>query len=364
MTCAMHRWASLALALSLVGCINGLDEPMLVKTPRIFAMVADRPEVAPGQDVHVRVLAFDPMNRTLHYAFRACVDPSHLIGGGASDGSGGVAATMPRCFPMSSVGAEATMPGDVTAQIDTIIAALDEDTARLVHNVLATAGLPVNVYVDVLGPDATTGEEVVLVSGVKTIGLTTRAALTTNPPYVYFHVTARPPRQTPDAEPVVTTYLGGVDPAHPFDCIPWFSEPATAVASQPTAIVDPRGGHPEDRPNELVFSPADDPTTWEESFPIYDFSGGVRTGYEGAYYSWYSTASMPDQHAVIHSSLHAQTTQGPSHGAEPSSIDATIRDNGLDVPREPGTYDLWVVLRDGHLGESACHLTFEVTAPP
>jgi hypothetical protein len=353
----------LLLALGLVGCINGLDEPMLVKTPRILAVTADHPEAAPGQDVHVRVLAFDPMHRTLTYAFRACIDPSNFIGGGSSNGSGGTAPTMPLCFPMAGVGESATLPGAITQQIDALIdMQSDPQTATFIRNVLATAGLPITIRVDVSGPDPTTGNDVILVSATKLVGITTRARPTTNPPYVYFRITTRPPQQEPDAEPVTTTYLGGFDPDDPFECIPWFSERATARASQSGALADPR--NPSEEPNHLVLSPADDPSTWEESFPIYDFSGGVRTGYEGAYYTWYSTASMVDSHGFVHSSLHSGTTQGPSHGAEPSDIDDTIRDNTLDVPRDPGTYDLWVVLRDGHLGETACHLTFEVIANP
>jgi hypothetical protein len=372
MTRMLHRWPLIAaLALSLVGCINGLDEPMLVKTPRIFAMVADHPEIHPGQDVHVRVLAHDPMHRPLHYAFRACVDTTNFLGGGGSNGSGGVAPTMPLCFPMAATGETGTLPGALTQQVDTLIDMLPSDQQMFIRNVLATAGLPLTVYVDVSAADPTTGMDTILVSGAKIVGVTTRAALTTNPPYVYFRITAQPTAQDPTADPVITTYLGGFDPVNPFECIPWpptTHTTALALASQMHAVVDPEHADLCPRhsqcPNQLTLSPADDPTTWEESFPIYDFSGGVRTGYEGSYYSWYSTASMPDQHGVIHSSLHTGTTQGPSHGAPPSAIDDTIRDNNLDVPRDPGTYDLWVVVRDGHLGESACHLTFEVTAPP
>lgn len=369
MSITLRRWlAPLALALALVGCNFNLDEPTLVKTPRILAIVSDHPEANPGQDVLVRVLAVDPMQRELHYTFRACIDTTTFLGGSAANGSGGTSATMPMCTPMPSTGDEGTMPGALTQQLVAILDAIPASSGfdpAFLHRVLATAGLPITIRVEVSAADPMTGQDVLLVSGERLVGITTRAP-TTNPPYIYFRVITEPPEQALDADPVETTYIGGIDPAHPFDCVPWYGEPATATVSQPTAVSDPGSHreHPEEWPNHITLAPADDPNLWEESFPIYDFSGTVRTGYEGAYYSWYSTASLPDRHGVVHSGLHVETTQGPSHGAEPSAIDDTIRNNTLDVPREPGTYDLWVVVRDGHLGTVACHLTIEATAAP
>lgn len=361
----LHRWVSpLVAATLMVGCNLGLDDATLVKTPRILAIVADHPEVAPGQDVHVRVLAFDPMHRELHYAFHACVDTATFLGGSAANGTGGMTSTAPPCVPMASSGDEGTLAGAVTQQIQTLIDGIPPSSGldpMLLRNVLATAGLPITVNVDVTTTDDA-GNEVVIVSGTKLIGITTRATPTTNPPFLYFRVTTEPSAQDPMADPVEVTYLGGTDPAHPFDCVPWLSAPASAVASQSTAVSDPH--HPSEEPNHVTLSPADDPSAWEESFPIYDFSGGIRTGYEGAYYSWYSTASLHDRRSAVHSSLHTETTQGPSHGAAPSRADATLRDNTLDVPIEAGTYDVWVVVRDGHLGEAACHFTIDVTANP
>jgi hypothetical protein len=365
-----HRVVPLALAAMLVGCITGLDEPTLVKTTRILAIVADHPEVAPGQDVELRVLAFDPMDRELHYAFRACFIPSALFGGGSSNGSGGVGPAQQFCSPWSapSTSYAWTMPGDFSRTLTGFIDMLPETgdvTRGQAEAVLATAGiaLTVEVHVSVTGDD---GTQQVLVTGTKEIGITTRADPTTNPPYIYFDVVTHVPVQSTDPSAVATrtSYIGGIDPAHPFDCVPWFGPAATAVASQPGAITDYDERHRDQVPNRVTFQPADDPTAWEESFPIYDFSGHVRTGYEGAYYSWYTTASLVDRHDVAHATLRGDVTQAPAHGADPSPIDATLRNIDWLVPREAGTYDVWLVERDGHLGTVACHFTIEVTAPP
>jgi hypothetical protein len=319
------------------------------------------------------VLAVDLMHRELHYAFRTCFDPAAFFGALASNGTGGMTANMGFCTPRTppSPSDEGVMSGTVTTQLIALIGAIPPmpgfDPAALLAMVLPTSGGPISVDVDVSVTDSASGEEVVLVSGSRQIGITTRARPTTNPPFIYFRATTEAPAQHRDAAPVEVTYIGGTDPAHPFDCVPWLSAPARALASQSTAVTDPEGPreqYPQEYANEITFSPADDPSVWEESCPFFDYTSHLHTGYEGAYYSWYSTASLHDRRSAIHSSLHTETTQGPSHGADPSAIDDTIRDNTLDVPIEAGTYDMWLVVRDGHLGEVACHFTIDVTASP
>lgn len=340
---ASRRWlAPLVAVLGLVGCNFGLDDPTLVQTPRILAIVADHPEAAPGEDVVVHVMGYDPMQREIHYAYRVCLDASSFLGS-TTNGTGGMAAQMGVCTPWSDPSTSDlwTMPGAFTQQLVMLIDSIPPGSGidpALLHRVLDTAGLPVKVevHLSVTGPE---GTEAVLVTATKQIGITTRAQPTTNPPYVYFLIGDVP-------------YFGGLDPHGSFECRPWFAEPATFEASPPEGDLTP-----------VILSPLDDPSTWMESFPIYDFSGNVRTGYEGSYYSWYSTSYFTDAHGR-HSTLHTETTQGPSHGAEPSPSDATARDNTWDVPREAGTYDLWVIARDGHLGTAACHTTIEVTARP
>lgn len=316
---------ALATAALAVGCGLNLDPPTLVKTPRILAIVADPPEAAPGQDVRLRVLAYDPMGRELHTTFHACLDASAFFG--TSSNGNGMSSTMRLCNDYEGVDAEVTIPGedmDVTAYLAFIP---DAEVRRLVEGLLATAGLPIEVHVDVSVTDPSSGEEVVLVSGFKRIGLTTRPHPTTNPPYVYFAIED-------------SVYLGGVG-TDPFECHPWLSEPIQVPASPAEGELD-----------TLTLEPLDDPDEWTESFLIYDYAGTVRTGYEGAYYSWYATGGV----------MSVETTQGPAHDAEPTAYDAVIRNNEWSVPREPGTYDFWIVLRDGHLGTNACHTTIEVTA--
>lgn len=316
-------FVALATAALAVGCNMGLDAPTLVKTPRILAIVADPPEAAPGEDIHVSVLAFDPMQRELHYHFRACLDAASLFGT-SSNGNG--AGSMAMCSEYDGVGNGVTIPGSATNITPFLAFIPDPQVRALVETLLATAGVPIEVQVEVSATNASTGEEEVLVSGFKRVGITTRASPTSNPPYVYFAIED-------------SVYLGGVGD-DPFECHPWLSDSIRVPASPAEGDLD-----------TLDLVPLDDPDQWLESFPIYDYSGSIRTGYEGAYYSWYATGGV----------MSSETTQGPAHGAEPTPYDAVIRNNEWSVPREPGTYDFWLVVRDGHLGTNACHTTIEVT---
>lgn len=314
---------ALATAALAVGCNMNLDPPTLVKTPRILAIVTDPPEVAPGQDIHVSVLAFDPMGRELHYRFSTCFDAASVFGT-SSNGSG--PGSMARCTDYDGVGNEATIPGSATNITPFLAFITDPQVRALVETLLATAGVPIEVHVEVTATNASTGEEEVLVTGYKRVGITTRAQRTSNPPYVYFAIED-------------SVYLGGVGD-DPFECQSWLTDPIRVPASPAEGELD-----------RLDLVPLDDPSQWLESFPIYDYSGSIRTGYEGAYYSWYATGGV----------MSNETTQGPAHDAEPTPYDAVIRNNEWSVPRQPGTYDFWVVLRDGHLGTNACHTTIEVT---
>ncbi len=292
----------LCLALLAVGCNFGLDSPTLVKTPRILAIVAEPPEAAPGEDVAISVMAFDPMGRDLTYSFRLCVDPSAALDQG-SLGTGDVP-----CFPLVANDFRTTIPGSQTLLLANAVEHLTPeqtggfDPAVLIQ-ILDTAGLPVSVRVDVVAPD---GE--ILVSGFKLVGITRRDDPTHNPP---------PPALFVDGVP----YVGGLVEERPFDC----------VRPVPQRVL----------PDATVsLRPGDDSDTWVETFPIYDFTGGVRTGHEGGYYSFYATGGV----------IGEETTQHPDE------------EGSWHSPAEEGTYRLWYIVRDGHLGTSACTFELEVRA--
>lgn len=341
--------AAALAAFALVGCMNGLDNPTIVKTPRIIAMVADPPEAAPGEDVRVSVLAFDPMQRALRYDFCLYFDTSSLLGTNAASGAGGLAAPLqpgPVCrqtragvIPLTGTAEVGTLPGALTQGFIAAIQGdprIDAQTRAFLERVISTAGVGVDLYVDVYTLDAA-GQRVDLVTGSKTVGITTRADRTSNPPAPEFAIGSD------------TVLLGGVDPSRPWECLPSFG-------TLPPVVTASTREHPE----RVTLRPYGDPSRWEETFPIFDFSGGLRTGHEGAYYSWYATSDDSGN------TMRDETTQAPSWDAPPLTPDLIadpLQNNEWTVPRTPGTYDLWLVVRDGHLGTSACHTTVTVVAP-
>lgn len=304
-----HILAALALlgGLGSLACTGNLDPPTLVKTPRILAIIADPPESAPGTDITVGVIAHvpdDPEGLTTTYAWRLCASLPRVLD--AAD----IPADLPlpdTCETLPSTGPSATIPGSETAMLAMLLRSLPTGgafDASFLTRILDTAGIPFQVEVDVL--DAS-GE--VLISGLKTVAITTR--------------TAPPPTTNP---PVVLFSLGEQDVAMPDDlfdhrCVPT-SGPLLATVEQEIEITPIPG------------------IDWTEEFPIFDYSGVLRTGRENEYYSFYVTGG----------SLSAETTRPP---------DREVR---WTPPEEPGTVRLWLIVRDGHLGARGCHVDVDVRA--
>lgn len=327
---------TLAVAsLACLACTGNLDSPTLVVTPRILAITADHPESAPGTDVRLRVMAHDPEGRALSYRWSACIEASTVLGGavgggnsldggtgdagfsfdaGAGDaGPGGNGAF---CVPFESTTFEAVVPGVVTRGIvDALdrIATVTGFDVEAIREILRTAGLAFEVHVDVLAPDGT-----VLVSGYKRIAITTRATVTTNPPPIDYLVADVPVRSANDP-------LGA-----PFECL----------VARPIRI--PAG-------ERVVLAPQGDETPWIETFPIYGYTGTVGEGRENAYYSWYSTTTLP-----------RGATSGSAGGVSAETTRPPDRDVFYRAPSEPGTVRIFLIVRDGHLGTRACHFDIEV----
>lgn len=299
---AVHTLALLLLSLS--ACIGGLDSPALVVTPRILAIVADHPEAAPGEDIHLGVMAFDPEGRALTYRWSACLDVAQVLE--ASQLS--TTEAPDTCRALDSTSFEAVVPGERTQTlIETVllIAGAGGFPPEAIDAILGSAGLSFEVYVDVVAPDGT-----VLVSGVKRLALTTRPSPTTNPPAIDYLV----------ADVAVRSAVPGV------------GEPFACVAARPIVI------HASER---VILAARDTPSEWIETYPIFDFTGGIREGTENAYYSWYATAGE----------LSSETTRLPD------------RDVFYRAPVTLGPVRLFFVLRDGHLGARACFLDAQVIEP-
>lgn len=302
----MSRLLALAsLALS-VGCTGSLPLPQIVITPRVLAVTADQPEANPGRDVSLHVVAHDPMNRSLTYAWRACLSLRDLLS------SARIPSGLPEesCFPIPSTGPDAVVPGIATQMVVSqleMAADVGGFDPRFLLAVLDTAGFSFQVEVDVI--DEATGT--VLVSAYKRVGITRRPTPTTNPPVIDYLV-----GETFVSMPA-EGWTGSGD-----DCVVW---------GDPIVVA------PEE---EVVIAPQGDPQEWIETFPILAYDGTLTEGEENAYYSFYATAGQ----------LSDETTRLPE------------RDATFTAPEEPGPVRLWLVVRDGHLGTRAC--TFELDVVP
>lgn len=294
-------------ALGSLACLGALDPPTLVKTPRILGIVAEPPESAPGTEIRVGAIAFvpdDPSGSRTRYVWRLCASLPRVLAAAA------IPARLPlpdTCETLPSEGPTATIPGDRTRALAALLSSLPSSgalDASFLARILETAGIPFQVEVDVVGPDGA-----VLVTGVKTVAITTRMTPppTTNPPVVLFSI-------------------GDADVAMPndlfdFACIP--TSGSVTVAAGREVPITPIPG-----------------VDWTEEYPIYDYSGNVRTGRENEYYSFYATGG----------SLSKETTRPPERAVR------------WTAPEEPGSARVWMIVRDGHLGARGCWL--DVTVGP
>jgi hypothetical protein len=81
-----------------------------------------------------------------------------------------------------------------------------------------------------------------------------------------------------------------------------------------------------------------DEEPWLETYDILNARGELKERKERAFYAWYTTGG----------SLAAGSTKSP------------LRNNVWRTPLEPGDYPLWLIVRDGHGGTSACELTVAI----
>lgn len=298
---------AISTALLGAGCLGALDPPTLVKTPRILAILTDPPESAPGTDIHVGVIAYvptDPDGTSTTYRWRVCDSIDRILDAAQ------IPADLPElpCTTLPETGPTATVPGTRTAALAMLLRSIppsDRFDTSFLTTILDTAGIPFEVEVDVL--DAAGN---VLVTGRKIAAITTR--------------TEPPPTTTP---PVVLFSFGEQDVAMPEDLFDHRCVATTGgLRAAPEAVVP------------VTPIPGID---WTEEFPIWDYTGSVRIGRENEYYSFYATGG----------SISEETTRPPDRAIE------------WTAPEEPGTYRLWMIVRDGHLGARGCWVDVEVAAP-
>lgn len=301
----MRRAASLALAMLALGCEgDAFVPPSLVEGPRLLAVIADRPVVAPGQDVTLTPFVAGPDGApdvTMEY--RASLSTRALSLAAGQD----IGEDAP---PLALVtdGRTATLPGEATqAAIDALLALVagapagtPEDVVRLVYE---TVGLVVTVELVMRGTDGA-----VVVEGFKRLLLMPAPEAVLNPP---------PPRFA-----IGDAWVDARDAASPFDC---------AAETDPPRVL--AGA-------EVTLAPEGD-EDWLERYPALDLEGRLVESVENAYYSWFSTGG----------DFTLAVTRAPN------------RETVWTAPETPGTVPIWLVVRDGHLGTSACRAEVIVVEP-
>ena len=312
------RILTLLAVLVIGGCIeNDFERPSKIFSHRVLAIVADKPEVAPGERVRISALVVDPEGERIsdpaRFEWRVClrvelvpglsgmmfqdIEMDEGCGGwpdltlfGHPDGSDFVLPALPEISD-ELLAMRAEMLGD-DLPIDAI------------RRISEEIGFPIAIELTVRDP--ATGAE--LVRAFKRIILVEREDRGTNPPG---------PRVWLDE-----TFLRQSGASRPFEC----HTPGEDVLPQVRAgeVLDVR--------------PDPDDEWWRETFPVIDLEGRIVEAKEGAYYSFFSTGGEFDDDVNS----------------------APTRDTTWRAPEEPGIWPIWLVVRDGHAGTAACRMDVDV----
>ena len=293
---------SLVLVLALAACDGPSFEPAsIVLGPRVLAIVAEPAETVPGVDITLVPLVALPHDEVVSFEWSADLSTEALA---ASAGQPlGEPADLTR---LDWDGERATLSGsDTRAALDALFALIDGAPAgtpeHVVRFVYDEVGLTVPVRFVMRGADGA-----ILLEGQKRVVFSPRATPSTNPP---------PPRFA----------LGGR----------WVS----ARDGDPFACV-PEGEAPTVTAGEVLTLSPDPDESWLETFPSLDLDGRRVEGTEAAYYSWFSTGG----------DFVFDVTRVPN------------REGEWTAPDEPTVLPIWLVVRDGHLGTSACRAEVVVNA--
>jgi hypothetical protein len=358
-----------ALVLACGACVNLPDfaRPSEIDRPRVLAVLAEPPEVNPGQAVQfsVAIAGVEDYGVT----WRACGAFDGLFGegsqwgeGGDDEGCGGGAFALEL-----GEGDTAMLAGAATqALFDNLELAervlggtLPPDTIDHIRN---SVGLPFTV-------EATVRTEARLIRAVKRVLISARETPHSNPPPPAFMVDdievralgAEPdpdsdpdsdsepdPEPDPDSEPEADSEPDPEsDPESESDAGP-DPEPASDpdIRPRPPALFTcrPVDGAPLVLPrnSDVELSPIvagdGEIEPWLESYDVIDMRGELQPRDEIAFYSWFSTGGE----------LSEGVTKAP------------LRNEVWRTPRAAGCHSLWLVVRDGHGGASACRLDVAV----
>ncbi|MDH5675295.1 MAG: hypothetical protein OEZ06_24455 [Myxococcales bacterium] len=300
--------ALLPLLLSCTG-VPDFAEPHLIDRPRVLSLVAEPPEIAPGQSATLSILTAGGAPGRAR--FRVCGGFFAIVGSRQFDeGESGGAESGQGCGAEGGLelgeGAEVELPAALSAALfgDLELAAavlgsvLPPETVELIRS---QVGLPLLV-------EARIETDGGVLRAIKRVLVSENPRPHHNPPPPHFDFG--------DLE--IET-----DAATPFHCRAVSGEPVRARAGERIEIAPIVAGDGED---------------WLESYRIIDARGELSERQERAFYGYFVSAGRLDE----------------------GLTEAPLRNDRWRLPAEPGCEQLWMVLRDGHGGQSACQLDVEV----
>jgi hypothetical protein len=293
-----------ASALACLGCAACIDipdfaDPSLIDRPRVLALVAEPPEVNPGDPVQLSLLVAGAERYDV--SWRACGAFDSFLGGGVQygdeQGDEGCRGTL---AVELGAGERAELPGEATQALwgslelaeEIVGGALPEDTLDRIRE---DVGLPFTV-------EATVRFEGRMIRAVKRVLISARETPHSNPPPPAFALDETEVAAASGADFVCASAEGG-------------PVPLDADVDVELAPIVEGGEEP-----------------WLERYEVLDLRGELRSRTETAFYSWFATGGE----------LSEGVTKSP------------LRNEIWHTPAGPGCHTLWLVVRDGHGGSSAC----------
>jgi hypothetical protein len=330
-----HRRASAAAAVWVLSAPSACNEQPLeprhkVTTPRILAIIAEPPEVRPGQSTELRVITGGTTVEP-EFSWFVCAR-SEATTTFAAQSTFGQAEPNDACFgdagasnvrlPFNGPNALFATPSDLLQRLEALRAVYGSNiSAGRLTEIARTAGLPLTIAVELRHNDPGTDggpPSHTVVRALKRVVVVDRAELNRNPPGPSFRFGA--PR---DGGP------GGVAMRYVRDGDDERCEPADG--SGPLAV----------RPGTLIEI-APDPTElpWLQRYLILDTYGMPAEQTETAFYSFYSTGGA----------YRDDRTRIPT------------RNTLWEAPQRQGPITHWLIVRDGRGGASACRYDVTVSA--
>jgi len=288
-----------------LGCIGDLDPKNKVVGPRILDIVADRPELNPGQSAQLRAVLAGTAGPP-RYRWFACVTSDFARPGMSLSNFG--ESTFEGCFGDA---APRTPLGDgPTATFRAPAGALDNlETAAMrfgafippetLRTIAREIGLMVGIGVEVTVDGVT-------LQGFKRLVVSLNPRPNANPPPPRFQVNR------------AWVSAAGRDDG---TCAP---EDGSALRVRRGVMVD--------------LAPEPNEERWYERYKVLTAAGRLEERTERAFYSWYATDGT----------FARGLTQAPT------------RNTIWGPPAAPGDETLWVFVRDGHGGTSGCRVAITV----